>query len=237
MEPIQIIRNTAPTDCPLRGMTQNCSQGSTYKVKDPKYIWHHTFRCWDYGLVLEALSSKPAPAKVLDTGCGRSPLPKLLVSMGYDVVCQDIDAEAVGLQRMAGARGTTQDLLQIEEKFDVVILISSIEHFTDSMVTLRAYARHALSIVNKGGILVVTTDVNGTSVSERAPTMWTLGENDVRAMFIEDDEFTFLGDSPSNKAKKFHEGFGHTNDPDVFWQQYGKEPRHTFLFMALQRLR
>jgi SAM-dependent methyltransferase len=71
----------------------------------------------------------PPPARVLDVGCGYSPLPRFLVEKGYDAYGIDINEEWI--PRVEGFKASGQDIRRTsfpDGFFDQVLLVSTLEH-------------------------------------------------------------------------------------------------------------
>lgn len=76
----------------------------------------------------------PAPARVLDYGCGSGAYLKSLKQLGYDVTGVDFDAHSIALSRASGLRAFALDELPREEwhgRFDAITLGHVIEHVHD----------------------------------------------------------------------------------------------------------
>jgi len=69
------------------------------------------------------------PAKVLDAGCGYSPLPRLLVEKGYDAYGIDINEDWI--PKVEGFKASDQDIRRTsfpDGFFDQILLVSTLEH-------------------------------------------------------------------------------------------------------------
>ncbi|GIG88226.1 class I SAM-dependent methyltransferase [Plantactinospora endophytica] len=95
----------------------------------------------------------PAPARILDAGCGRGDLARALARAGYTVTAVDVDPVTVGTAVARGAPAIVADLLhyQDDRPFDVVLCVLSLHHMTD----LAGAVRRAWSLLRPGGLLVV----------------------------------------------------------------------------------
>ena len=96
----------------------------------------------------------PAPARVLDYGCGNGAYLKSLERLGYDVTGVDFDAHSIALSCASGLRVFAPDELPGEEwhgRFDAITLGHVIEHVHDP-VSLLADVRDWLA---EGGMVFI----------------------------------------------------------------------------------
>jgi len=71
----------------------------------------------------------PPPAKVLDVGCGYSPLPKMLVEKGYDAYGIDINEDWI--PKVEGFKASGEDIRSTSFPngfFDQILVVSTLEH-------------------------------------------------------------------------------------------------------------
>ena len=83
-----------------------------------KIPWHSE-RTVEYPWIEEHLV--PPPARVLDVGCGYSPLPRLLVEKGYDAYGIDINPDWI--PKVEGFKASGQDIRRTsfpDEFFDAI---------------------------------------------------------------------------------------------------------------------
>jgi SAM-dependent methyltransferase len=126
------------------------------------------FRQLEYSFVLDELSQKAAPgARVLDVGCGATPLSHVLSRRGFDVSACDFDGhlmtELTG-RNVAGYLGTQvsysrQDATQLQfdsASFDIVTCVSVLEHIPapEDQKALGEMFR----VLTSGGLLILTID-------------------------------------------------------------------------------
>jgi SAM-dependent methyltransferase len=94
----------------------------------------------------------PAPARILDAGCGRGHLASALGRAGYAVTAVDSDPEAVTAARALGLTATVADIARYEDDpFDAVLFSLSLHHVAD----LAGAVERARTLLRPGGILLV----------------------------------------------------------------------------------
>ncbi|MBE1491413.1 class I SAM-dependent methyltransferase [Plantactinospora soyae] len=94
----------------------------------------------------------PAPARILDAGCGPGHLALALGRAGYAVTAVDTDPEAVTAASGLGVDAVEADISRYEDDpFDAVLFSLSLHHMTD----LAAAVERARALLRPGGILVV----------------------------------------------------------------------------------
>ncbi|WP_082373523.1 bifunctional 2-polyprenyl-6-hydroxyphenol methylase/3-demethylubiquinol 3-O-methyltransferase UbiG [Nocardia sp. NRRL S-836] len=93
----------------------------------------------------------PAPARVLEAGCGRGALAAALAELGHDVTGVDRNAEMAAAARERGVDVLHADLLDVSGEYDVVLFTRSLHHAED----LDALLTHAVTLLAPGGRLVV----------------------------------------------------------------------------------
>jgi SAM-dependent methyltransferase len=93
----------------------------------------------------------PAPARVLDAGCGAGDVLGALMAQGYEVVGIDVDEEAVAGASRNGARALRADLLSFDDgPFDAVFFGRSLHH----MSPLDAALERTQALLSPGGLLI-----------------------------------------------------------------------------------
>ncbi|MEO3808767.1 class I SAM-dependent methyltransferase [Sphaerisporangium sp. B11E5] len=94
----------------------------------------------------------PAPARVLDAGCGRGDLALALDEAGYTVTAVDNDAEAVTAARARGVDAIRGDFAGYDgDPFDAVVFSLSLHH----MSRLPKVVHRARALLKQGGLLLV----------------------------------------------------------------------------------
>jgi 2-polyprenyl-6-hydroxyphenyl methylase/3-demethylubiquinone-9 3-methyltransferase len=122
---------------------------------------------WTYVLppVLRLLSSYPAPARVLDLGCGNGYLAGQLLDRGYTTVGVDLSTSGIEICRRTYPKGRFEllradaDVLKElgEPPFDVVVSTETIEHLYDP----KSFVRGAYTALRPGGRFIVSTPYHG----------------------------------------------------------------------------
>ncbi len=106
--------------------------------------------CADYAWLTRILP--PAPARVLDAGCGEGALSRRLAEAGYHVTSVDADPAAVAAARSAGVPAVRADLASFDdEPFDAVVMLLSLHHMHPLHRVLDRVAR----LLRPGGMLVL----------------------------------------------------------------------------------
>lgn len=106
----------------------------------------------------------PSDARILDVGCGDGFHLQLLRTYGRDtwtVEGIDIDSRAVERATKGGAtvhQGTIEELELLQNQYDVVYTLQTVEHVADPYSMLTAIHR----VLKPGGRLVIVTDNTGS---------------------------------------------------------------------------
>lgn len=93
----------------------------------------------------------PAPARILEAGCGRGALAAALADLGYEVTGVDRNAEMAAAAAERGVRVIHADVLDVSGEYDVVLFTRSLHHVDD----LDAIVAHAATLLAPGGQIVV----------------------------------------------------------------------------------
>lgn len=111
-------------------------------------------------------STRPAPATMLDVGCGSGePIARYFVESGYDVTGIDFVPEMLELCKGRFPRMTLHDMdmrrLELDAHYDIVVAWDSFFHLRpdDQRATLPRLCRH----ITEGGLLMFTS---GTTEGE-----------------------------------------------------------------------
>jgi len=136
----------------------------------------HSERTVEYPWVEAHL--EPPPAKVLDVGCGYSPLPKLLVEKGYDAYGIDINEDWI--PKVEGFKASGQDIRYTSFQngfFDQVLLVSTLEHvgmdwYYNEWLDIEngdlEAMREVKRILKRGGLVLVTVPYGNVFKTFRA---------------------------------------------------------------------
>ncbi|MEV4116895.1 class I SAM-dependent methyltransferase [Nonomuraea sp. NPDC049695] len=109
----------------------------------------------------------PAPARVLDAGCGRGHLALALARAGYTVAAVDIDPEAVAATTALGVAAIESDIADYNDRaFDAIVFSLSLHH----TARLAEAVERARALLAPGGILIV--DEFAWERADRATASW-----------------------------------------------------------------
>ena len=145
----------------------------------------------DLGLVSSLLP--PAPARVLDLGCGSGWTSCFLAKRGYDVVGQDIAPDMIELARQNQWRSQVGDNLtflvadyedmEFADEFDAAIFFDSLHHAVDDEAALRMAYRS----LRPGGVCITSEPGEGHArnpASLQATERFQVTEKDMPARRI-----------------------------------------------------
>lgn len=132
--------------------------------------------CGQYLLRIGTLMSlfPPAPARVLDLGCGTGWTSRFYARAGYDVVGVDIAPEMIRLageirdaEKLTGLSFVVSDYeaLTFREEFDAAVFFDSLHHADDEGLAIRK----AFAALKPGGVLL--TDEPGVGHSTSAESL------------------------------------------------------------------
>ena len=111
----------------------------------------------------------PAPARLLEVGCGAGALALALEDAGWHVTAIDASEEAVAAAKAAGMAAIHADFLEFEDRpFDAVLFTRSLHHIGDLD---RALVRARNMLVPQG--LLIVEDMDLAAVDETTAT-WIL---------------------------------------------------------------
>ncbi len=101
---------------------------------------------------------------VLDLGCGKGDLSKVLIRSGFEVMGCDADAEGVRIATKSCSQAIFRHLGVYDDPcalgrsdFDAVVSTEVVEH----LFTPRALPRFANQVIKEGGWLIITTPYHG----------------------------------------------------------------------------
>jgi SAM-dependent methyltransferase len=92
----------------------------------------------------------PAPARILEAGCGRGALAAALIESGYQVTGVDRDADQVAAARERGVPVIEADVRDLSGEYDVVLFTRSLHH-AENLDEILAHA----ALLAPGGQLVL----------------------------------------------------------------------------------
>jgi hypothetical protein len=150
-------------------------------ARDPLHTWS---RVWEYPYVYHQLKElrRQIPEsiipRVMDFGSGVTFFPTAVASLGYDVICVDIDpayaepleaaSRRLNLNRgSVRAQTVTGDFSDLDESaYDCIYSVSVVEHIPECSMTVKRLA----TLLQTGGILILTFDLDlATNRSDGVP--------------------------------------------------------------------
>ena len=148
--------------------------------------------------VFSKLGQLQPPARVLDVGSCESTVALSLASLGYAATALDPRPYAFQHPRLSIVTSGVEDL-SMDEPFDAVVLLSTIEHLgigsyglrKDNRQDLEAM-RHIRGLLRPGGLLVLTTPFGMAKVDELERTYDVAGVHELIEGFELDGEPTVL---------------------------------------------
>ncbi len=166
----------------------------------------HSHRMWEYATVLKAMHDlfNSDGVKVLDVGGAGALLSATLAHLGHDVTQIDPSEDGrlmVAAQNCCVNNPITyikQDFLTASDsKYDAVLCISVIEHVHNDLDFVRKLAEN----VDRGGLLVITTDFSPSGEALSSWHLRTYNEQSLLALgsMLIDMGFTYLNNNPSYK--------------------------------------
>ncbi len=115
------------------------------------YDVQHFHRRWEYAQALKAIGEIGSIKTILDTGSGRSPFPAVLYDAGYKVTASDIGIQPTNWGKNIPWIDVTG---KVQEKFDAVIAISTIEHIQKDIMWIERWWKASRKL------LFITTDTH-----------------------------------------------------------------------------
>lgn len=131
--------------------------------------------CGEYLLAFGGVCQllRPSPSRLLDMGCGTGWTSGFFAKMGYDVVGQDIAADAVSLangykaaERLSNVSFITSDYesLDFENEFENAVFFDSLHHAVDERLALESTFR----ALKPGGVCVTREPGTGHAEAEHS---------------------------------------------------------------------
>lgn len=99
--------------------------------------YHQNFNKGLFGKYAKVLQYIPANSDILEIGCHSGYFSKVLMEAGHSILGIEVDAHAAGFAEEAGISVLVRDIEQpsafadIEQKFDLVLLMDVLEHLRD----------------------------------------------------------------------------------------------------------
>jgi SAM-dependent methyltransferase len=121
----------------------------------------YLFRSYKEMPQLEKKALKACKGKILDVGCGAGNHSLYLQAKGFDVKGIDVSKGAIDVCRKRGVKHVEHaDILDLNEKFDSILLLMNGTGIFQSLENTYIYLRHLKSLLNPDGqILIDSTDI------------------------------------------------------------------------------
>ena len=142
----------------------------------------------DLGAIYSLLP--PAPARILDAGCGAGWLSRFIARAGYSVLGMDCSSEAIelarGYEHFANEGDVTFEVGDFEqcdftEEFDAIIFYAALHHTQD----LEASLHCAYKALKTGGImLAIEPGAGHGELADEHATKYDLGDRDMPPKLI-----------------------------------------------------
>lgn len=161
-KPVKIIK------CNNCGLTETISQIKNYKkyyekesrkqkiiTETPEFIYKNGYdRAKAIIEILKKRAGLRKENKVLDVGCGAGGIVSYFKEQGYETKGIDLDETFLEYGKKKGTnieKATTKDLLEKEERFDIVLYVHVLEHIEDAVQELF----NAKRLLNRDGAIFV----------------------------------------------------------------------------------
>lgn len=93
----------------------------------------------------------PAPARVLEAGCGRGALAAALADLGHEVTGVDRNADMAAAAKERGVHVVTADVQDVSGEYDVVLFTRSLHHAE----SLDGILAHAATLLAPNGRIII----------------------------------------------------------------------------------
>jgi 2-polyprenyl-3-methyl-5-hydroxy-6-metoxy-1,4-benzoquinol methylase len=133
---------------------------------------------WAYHAISSYVTSKKGQARLLESGCGLTPVPFWLAADGCSVLGVDLDETCIAKWELANEHlgemqgranfkiANMEDLHEPDSSFDVAYSISAIEHTKKRAKVVSELVR----VTVPGGLIVLTCDIDIVDSASVSPT-------------------------------------------------------------------
>jgi hypothetical protein len=233
------------------------------------FVWYAGCRAFEYSAGLNMLRTREPPkgSTVLDVGGGRSPLPAKLMQLGFVACAQDIRHSGGPVQDPTKQNITDfvnedygaavrffmdtgkwihyeiKPVDQVAAKFDVVVSVSALEHFSDNREKMVHDLNAMFDCAKPGAPILLTTDIIDKhrgfcagNLGVEGQGWWLYGRDDLQELIIQ---------NPKVNLRSFTDKAQQGQLFNDWWQrnvmtgstEWAAPPsaRHSVIFMTLER--
>lgn len=205
-----------------------------FAMENQEYIDYVTYHKWpirqlEYSYIIKnVMKFMDQNIKLLDAGCGVSPMPFLWKKMGAKVTAVDLSDQSIGLMKRMDADdyfNCGNERIRFEQKniidlpfenntFDIIESISVLEHlsYPDYLVALQEFYR----VLKPGGLLVCSCDLKADS-AKKVGNIGAFSNDDIKGFL------SYFRDELQDDCADFENLSITQKEIDDFWNSYWYE--------------